>query len=102
MTAPLGGLTGPFWTTLIGAVVGATVGKLITFAIQVNAVRITRNEREAARREGDLAAAYVTMVKLAKILSTFHKVAEIMRGRSRKIGNARGSRTPTCGGSPHP
>ena len=78
MTAFLGGLTGPFWPTLIGAVVGAVVGGIITFGIQVNGVRIARQERVAAKRQEDLAAAYGTMVKLVKILTTFRHVAETM------------------------
>ena len=62
-------LNGTFWSTLIGAVVGAVAGGLISFLIQVNAVRIARKERLAAKRQKDLAIGHLAMVKVIRMLS---------------------------------
>src|ERR1700743_3627494 len=69
MMDDLGGLGGTFWATLIGAIVGAVVGGIITFLIQINGVRIARNERPEAKLQDDLATALSAMVKIIKLLS---------------------------------
>jgi hypothetical protein len=79
----LGGLGGTFWATLIGAIVGAVVGGTITLLIQINGVRIARNERLETKRQDDLATAFSAMVKVIKMLSNIgHIRAEIAAVRA--------------------
>lgn len=80
----LGALGGQFWSTLIGAVVGAIVGGMISFGLQVHGVTATRNERLAARRQEDLAIAFSVIVKVIKVMSNIgHIKAALYDGLSK-------------------
>jgi hypothetical protein len=74
----LGGLAGQFWSTLIGAVVGAAVGGLISYLIQRSGIKASREERLAIKRQEDLAIAFSTMVKLITIMSNFKQIKEAL------------------------
>ena len=54
MTNPLsslGGLAGQFWSTLLGAVVGAAVSGLVSWRLQTSAARASREAEQALREE---------------------------------------------------
>jgi hypothetical protein len=63
-------------SALLGAVVGAVVGGIISFLIQINGVRVARNERLAVKRQEDLANALAVMVKVIRMLSNLHHIRE--------------------------
>jgi hypothetical protein len=86
MTDDLGGLGGTFWATLIGVIVGAGVGGIITFLIQISGVRIARNERLEAKRQDDLATAFSAMVKIIKMLSNIGHIRTEIAAVQAKLG----------------
>jgi hypothetical protein len=70
----LGGLSGTFWSTLIGAVVGAAMGGLISFVLQERAADRTEGLERAREHDRELALAQTAMVKIIKILSALNLI----------------------------
>jgi hypothetical protein len=67
-------LNGQFWSTLIGAVVGAVVGGLITLGLQLWNLRHIQNQEAAARERHDFTTATSMLLKAAKMFSTIKHI----------------------------
>ncbi len=74
LVSSLGGVAGPFWSTLIGAVVGAVVGGVISYMIQRSGAHSARCERLLTKRQNDLAVAVQISVKTIRILSSIASI----------------------------
>jgi hypothetical protein len=74
----LGGLTGAFWPTIIGAVAGSVVAGTIAYILQSANNRQARNERLAGKRQEDLVLAFTTMVKVIKIMSHLTQIKDTL------------------------
>lgn len=62
----------PFWSGIIGAVLGAVVGGLIAYAIQVKALREGRRQRDEDRARLREALGNSLIIKMLRIHSNFH------------------------------
>lgn len=85
-----GGLQGTFWSTLIGAVVGAAMGGLISFVLQERAADRTEKLERAREHDRELALAQTAMVKIIKILSALHLIRSHVH-ESMNLANAHGA-----------
>ncbi len=74
----LGGLGGTFWSTLIGAIVGALSAGTMSFVIQERSNKAVRLEREQTKRQETIATASLAMVKVIRILSDTHGIKSVV------------------------
>ncbi len=75
----LGGLTGQFWSTLVGAIVGTVVSGIISWIIQSNGADRAKEERLATKEQEDLSTAFLVTIKVVAMLSHLRGIRNQVR-----------------------
>ena len=107
-TTALGGLGGQFWSTVLGAIIGAVASGAVSWGLQTSAARATREAERALRderrevgealrseqllekRQRDLSLAHSITFKLIAMLSALAQIDAVAKDANVRIGLIKG------------